>query len=398
MEEDAYVLPCNAEPGLVEPSWLEWYLYAAGFSLVPREFTWWCGMAALSACVANRVWYEKFKGERLTANLFTMLLGPSGVGKNQAIRRAVKRVESAPSGLACANPYRGKMSAQGILTYLAKSKKQNFVWLVTPELAMQVGNGPKAEDFVTHMTEMLDSDQRFQDLTRTHGHHVVHSPCVNWTSGTNYDWLVRSIGRADILGGFFARIFPVPGERVGWRIPRPVFPDDYEAVNQWLEDYVEALLQVEGEMTMTEAGAGLHTWWVNERVEPVDEALWPFYNHGDNLLIKLCMVFALADRRRLDIDYDHVSNAIALYEWVYERLPDVMEYAYRTPDVEKLDLVAAYIKRSAAVEHAHLLRHASNRGVDRAGLDGLVKTLIERGDVRAERGETGRAYRWIGGE
>lgn len=390
-------LPCGLHPG--EPaSWLEWYLHAAGLSLVPPQFHVWCGMAALAACAADRVYYEKFKGEKLTCNLYVMLIGPSGVGKNQAIRRAQKRVEGIES-VERVQPYRGKITAEQLLSRLGDPKQRwgNNIWLVTPELAMEVGNGPKAETFITHMTELFDSDTVVQDSTRTSGHFIIHQPTANWTSGSTQDWLLRSVGKADILGGFFARIFPIPGERSPFRMPKPIFPADYDEVNGWLTQYLNALTWVEGEMTMDTAADELHTWWIETRNEPVDDMLWHFYTHGDNLLIKLAMNLALADDLKLVIEYGHMLNAIALYEWVNAHLPEVLQFAHRTPDTERLDLVLDTVRRWRGdwAAHSDVLRQVSNRGVTREHFESIIKTLVERGEVQCGRGQGSKLYRYI---
>jgi len=390
-------LPCGLQTS-DPPSWLEWYLYAAGLSLVPRSFHAWCGLSAIAACVADRVWYEKFKGERLTANLYVMLIGPSGVGKNQAIRRAQKRVESIPA-VDRVQPYRGKITAEQLLSRLGDRKKKygNFVWLVTPELAMEVGSGPKAESFVTHMTELFDSDTTVQDSTRTSGHFTLERPTINWTSGSTQEWLLRSVGKQDILGGFFARIFPIPGERSPWRLPKPIFPADYDSVNDWLTQYLNSLTWVEGEMVMDDYAEELHAWWIETRPEPTDEMLWHFYTHGDNLLIKLAMNLALADGFKLVIEYHHMQGAIALYEWVLSHLGRVLEFAHYNPEVERLELLADVIRRAAGewVYHSAALRHVSNRGVTKDSFDALLRTLVERGEVQIGSGPGGKVYRWL---
>lgn len=385
-------LPCGVEsstPG----SFHEWYVYSRGYSLVPPQFHLWASIAAVAACVTDRVYYEKFKGEHLTPNIYVGLIGPSGVGKNQAIRPAQKLVEDV-AHTDDVNVYRGKISAEGILTRLGKHKR--YMWLVTPELAMEVGSGPKAESFVTHMTELFDSDTKLQDFTRSSGHFVTERPVMNWTFGTTQEWMLRSIGRQDILGGFFARIFAIPGERSDERIPRPILPLDYDLVREWMVQYLDWLTTVAGPMTLDEHATALHTWWIETRPEPADEMLWHFYTHGDNLLLKLAMNMALADSHKRIIEYAHMQNAITLYEWVYERLGNVLEFAHMTPERERLDLIAAYLQRyeGAYVTHVDLLRFVSNRGMPRDIFKVTLDTLVERGDVRIGKAGDGRGYRW----
>jgi hypothetical protein len=390
------MLPCNLPP-FETPGFLSWFVYAAGLSKVPPQFTLWAGLSALSACMSDRIWFSKFRNEKLYANLYVMLIGPSGTGKNQAWRQAQKLVEKMPSSeQEIVQLYRGKSSAEALISWLGKSKKRNNIWLVTPELALQVGNGPKAESFITHMTELFDGDQTFQDNTRTSGHHTVRNPIIGWGSGTTQDWLLRSVGKQDVLGGFFARICAIPAERSSVRYAKVIYPHDAAEIEGWLSAYLAHLTQITGEFTLDDAADEYHTWWYENRAEPENDLLWHYYEHGDNIVYKLCMVLAASDSYKLVGEYDHMVGAIALYEWVYDRLGKVLEFAHQTPEVEKLEMIARYIEALPAIGHAQLLRAMSARGVTREVLMSNLQTLKERGDVTQLTIGAGRSYRWIG--
>lgn len=377
-------------------------MYAAGLSKVPREFHLWVGISALAATIGDNVWYEKWIDEKLYPNLYVMLIGPSGTGKNQAWRRAIKRAEAMPeSDQKRVNLYRGKVSAEKLLSRLGDKQKAregfavNRTWLVTPELAMQVGSGPKAENFITHMTELMDADQTLQDDTRTSGHFLAKNPLVNWGSGTTQDWLLRSVGKQDILGGFFARICAVPGRRSEVRYAKPIYPAEAREVNAWCSQYLAHLASVTGRFQWDTYADEYHTWWHDNRPEPDNPLLWHYYEHGDNLVHKLGMVLALSDGYKLVGEYEHMVGAITLYEWLYSQLPSVLEFAHRTPEVERLEMVAEFIASAPFVKHADLLRTVSSRGVTREQFIGIIRTLVERGDVAQSDQFGGRSYRWL---
>lgn len=391
------LLPCGLQPN-PSAGFLEWYIYAAGLSKVPSQFHLWAALSALAACMSDRVWFEKFRGEKLYPNLYVMLIGPSGTGKNQAWRRAQRRVElMPPAEFDATQLYRGKSSAEAMISRLAgKGKhKHNNVWLLTPELALQVGNGPKAESFITHMTELFDGDQTFQDDTRTSGHHTIKNPIINWGSGTTQEWLLRSVGKQDVLGGFFARICAIPAERCSIRYPKPIYPHDVDMIDEWLTAFLAHVTTISGPFTLDEYADEYHSWWYENRAEPDNELLWHYYEHGDNIVYKLCIALAMADDFKLVGEYHHMVGAITLYEWVYNNLARVLEFAHRTPEIEKLEIVAEYLRSLPAVGHAQLLRVMGTRGITREVLESNIKTLIERGDISRVTIGGGRSYRWI---
>jgi hypothetical protein len=291
--------------------------------------------------------------------------------------------------------YRGKITAEAMISRLGAKKGVNNLWLMTPELAMNVGSGPKAESFVTHMTELYDTDQTFQDDTRLHGAHKILNPCINWAAGTTLDWLLRSVGKQDILGGFFARICVVPGARSATRYPKPILPPDARQVNEWLTGYLAHLTQVAGEFTWDPDADAYHDWWYTNRREPENPLLWHYYEHGDNLVHKLGMVLALSDGYSLVGSYDHMVNAVALYEWLWRELPGVLEFAHRTPEVERLEMVADAISAVPFIDHVRLLRRMTSRGVTRDQLQAIINTLRERGDVVIKNIGPGRSYQWV---
>lgn len=389
-------LPCGL-PAFDQPGFLDWYLYGAGLSKVPPQFHLWAGIGALAAAVGDRVWFEKFTDEKLYPNLYVMLIGPSGTGKNQAWRRAQRRMEMLPSDEQLAvRLYRGKITAEAILSRLGNKKHGSRIWLVTPELAMQVGNGPKAESFITHMTELFDGDTVFQDDTRTSGQHHITNPVINWGSGTTNEWLLRAVGKQDILGGFFARICAIPGERTPERYAKVIYPHDHREVDAWCSAYLTYLTHVTGRFTWDDAADELHTWWYENRAEPDNPLLWNYYEHGDNMVYKLGMLMALSDQHKLVGEYVHMQAGIALYEWVYGQLGGVLEFAYRTPEVEKLEMVRELIASAPFMDHSRLLRAVTTRGMMRDDLERMVKTLLDRGDITQSNIAGKRSFRWIG--
>ena len=107
-----------AKPSILEETknLIRLYLHHAGDSEIPPEFHLWCCVSMIAACVANRIWLEKFRGKPLYPNLYTALLGPSGIGKGEAIDTALQFVKDNPR----VNVYNGKASPQHLIARLGK--------------------------------------------------------------------------------------------------------------------------------------------------------------------------------------------------------------------------------------------------------------------------------------
>ncbi|MGH7179232.1 MAG: hypothetical protein ACREJC_17780, partial [Tepidisphaeraceae bacterium] len=134
------------------------YLHQCGETEVPTLFHVWACLTTIAASVADRVGLEKFKGKLLAPNLYTVLIGPSGLGKGEAIDTALKFVADNKT----VNAFQGKATAPYLLDYMGKKQSLGGkkvianpkLFLVTPELSMSVGKGDYADAFIKFMTEL----------------------------------------------------------------------------------------------------------------------------------------------------------------------------------------------------------------------------------------------------
>ena len=90
-----------------ERQFIDLYMHMIGRSEVPRRFHFWSAMSLLAACVADRVWVKADIATKIYPNLYVFLVGPSGSGKEQAIKVVLKLVAEQQSKV---NPYAGKMT------------------------------------------------------------------------------------------------------------------------------------------------------------------------------------------------------------------------------------------------------------------------------------------------
>lgn len=378
-------------------NFLQLYLHHCGVSEVPKEFHVWACFSLVAACVADRVYFYKFRDRPLYPNLYTVLVGPSGLGKGEAIDTAMKFV----AGNGKVNYYEGRATAARLVDHLAKLSKQQdaaHMYLVTPELKMAVGTGALAEDFVLKMTEWYKGRAEIQDGTRTAGNSVIKNLCMNWIAGTTRAWMLESLSRSAVEGGFLGRTLTI--ELLKYpdkRHRRPTYPEDYDEVYAHLRARVKMLTHTEGEMVLTTAAERVEQEWYENRPRPADESLWPTWKREHDLMLKLAMVLSLMDSSDLVITRSHMLLAQHFSAVAMRAVPSIVRAASVTRDTMHIEVLRDKLFREKTITPHNLRMWASSR-MPKDRYTAALSLLRELREIQVARGTTGATvFVWMGG-
>ena len=413
-----------------ERQFIDLYMHMIGRSEVPRRFHFWSCMSLLAACVADRVWVKADIATKIYPNLYVFLVGPSGSGKEQAIKVVLKLVAEQQSKV---NPYAGKMTGPAMWEYLSKSgvsevegrgkhktvtTRNPCVYFVTEELGACVRSGDLGQDLIATMTAFYVRPPLMVDGTRQHGFVKLIDPCVNWLAGTTDEWMLRSVPKDAVEGGFVARVQVVRGQRnYAERYPRMIYPEDYEQVRAHLMSRIEDLLALEqGEFTLTDEAMAVHDAWYLNAKPPADSSLLPSFNRADTLIYKLALILAIAEwpgRESVNEDgeivYDckihdrHIKEAISLWDDLVWDMPETMKMANANPQSQDVEIVRKVVKKEESVLRSVLMQKVASRGINKDRLDRALETLLAEESIE-DHSEMGRGnkprvwYTWEGGE
>src|SRR2546425_1209776 len=328
---------------------LDKYVYVAGESETPPQFHKACAIALAAACLQNRVWAATTRHSKLYPNLYTILLAPSGAGKGQAIQYALSYLnddQKAGSGL-----YTGKATGAFLTDFLNMDEGKlddgtTRVFLVYPELANSLGRKDLAQDFVTTMTDLFTGDlPTFMHGTRTKGLVKVGKPCVNWLAGSTKEWLGSTIQATAVEGGFSARCLFIEGQYASVRRWVPEYAADVEAVRLQVENWVQKMLTVGGEMVLSGEAEDLGEMWYTTRERPHFPDSLPSWYRIRELSIKIAMILALAESDRLVIEARHLQDAIAYVEAIKDDERNILDWIGAKPERSDLDYVAHRVER-----------------------------------------------------
>ena len=384
-------------------NFLRLYIHHTGISEIPPIYHVWSCFSLIAACVADRVGFAKFSDRLLCPNLYTLLVGPSGIGKDEAIGY----VESFVSKVTRINYYPAKFTAPHILDRLGKPFRstdgstvlQNTkLFLVTPELSFSVGKGNKADEFVKLMTALYTGKRFIQEGTRMHGEQSIERPCLNWLGGTTREWLFESVSKEAIVSGFFARIAYIEADYdFNKRYVNIIYPPDKVEITEWLQQRVEELAFLEGEFRLTPEAQSIREAWYLDKAAPDDPTLKPLFRRRDDFVLKMAMILSLCDGNSLLIQQRHIIKAQQWWDALQAQMPGLMRAATTHEEGEKLELVRRAIEKRGTILKSSLLKLVGNRGITAEPLREIVTTLQQQGVIKQDVGLRGvTVFTWTG--
>jgi len=390
--------------GKADADFLSLFLSAAGKSEIPKPFLEWAGVSLVAATLNDHVWYEKFPGKKLYPQLYVFLLGPSGLGKGEAIDFALQFIdEDAP----LINIWDGKVSGEGFVDDLAtistdvSHEGRPTALLTMPELAQAIGKGQQADAFVKRMTGWYPPPRRrYKERTRTTGANIdMPSPLVNWLVGTTVEWMVDSITKDAIESGFFARVFAINCPyNLNNRVPDPTVEEQYPALCKAIRTQLRDIADLTGSFRLTKQARAIRHKWYLSRPAPEDTRLLPSWRRQDDLILKLCMVFsAMSGRGDMRITSHEITRAQQYVLRAHHSLPRLLSVAGQTPMTNGLNTVASFIKIAGRIPHSPLLKKLAHRGIHAQEASLHLLALMQQRDIECERLKGGaRVYTWAG--
>lgn len=380
------------------------YRHCAGKSEIPDEYHLWSVISLIAASVADRVHCQKFAESKLFPNLYVMLIGASGGGKDHAVEIVLKLILDNPR----INSYYGKTTAAHFIDFMAHKHKRregaklvvedSKVFFVTPETSWSLGSGHLAEDMVKLLTGLYKGGEfPVREGTRLHGSLEFRNNCINWLAGTTKVWLMKTLTRDDIEGGPLARVVAVnsdydPNVRMWW----PEYPADREEVMKELRSRINELCYITGEFEIEHDAKKIDEQWYMTREMPDDDSMLPSWKRQHDLVLKLSMILSLADDISLVIRSNHVKRAQVLAHEVHKKLPDLISFASVTPETKGLEQVRRMIQRYQRIPRYILMQRLSNRGIDKRKLDDAIELLVQSKQVIRKPSPSGAGliYEW----
>lgn len=396
-------------------NFIDLHVYAAGRWKTPSRFHRWAAISLLAALVEDRVWLNVLDHEPLHPNIWTFLIGGSGVGKDHAIGFALSHLRDEDH--LCRID--GKVTAPGLYDWLEASQKKSGrssapFYLITSDVSEQLPLGPEAKDFTSRVLALYGGRSRvFVDITRGSGTKSIRNPLGNWVAGCTPKWFPNAIDPMIFSSGYIGRSAFIFGEpdMDYFHLSKPALHHDTPEVLDHLRRRVEMYLAIEGLFAVAPEAKIIHDAWLIHLAElarrgdltDIDrETIGRIKTTAE----KLSMIFALADWEAglLIITGDHMKVGINEAEGLMKGARIIAEFAFSNSDSDAAFALRDLIRNVGEITHQNLVRGAMKRGITGRRLKELIEDLVTAGLVIQDKrkpsskgGPWPKIYRWAPG-
>jgi hypothetical protein len=312
------------------PCWIESFTKTFHDIPSPEIFRKWAAISSIGAALERRVVLTG-TGSEVYANLFILLVAPPGVGKTQAIAKAVElwhktgKMKVAPDDITKAS----------LLDHMAECEQ---TWQPSPiELPIHYHSLNVAADefgvlcpahdlsFMSVMNALYDNRALYKESRRgRNGDLVMANPQLSILAGTQPDFMSSLLPPEAWGMGFMSRMVMV---YCGTPVKVDLFKTLKKAETRNLELDLRTICELRGVMQFSEeAQAALVTWYANDLAPaPTHSKLKHYKPRRILTVLKLCMISSAARKNDLIIDETDVERA---RDWLLEAealMPDVFK-------------------------------------------------------------------------
>jgi hypothetical protein len=284
---------------------------------VPAAFHTFCSLVGLAALTRRRVWTYKGEYIRIYPNLYVVLVGPPGCGKNVAMEIVEDLLDRNKIALSAESVTREKLimdinEQQAVLPFLPATDKYSIVspyTILATELSEFLGAG--GIGMISFLTDIY-SRNIYHVRTKNKGNTEIKGPFLNLIAGTTPDWVTNYL-KDDIISGGFSRrcLFLYASGREGSN-PRPRVTPEMRAAWDRVVARSASVGKLAGEYKWTPAAEKFFDAWYPSRKRGSDQNTEGYYETKDIFLIKVAMLVAISDGDELVLDQHHFERALVL--------------------------------------------------------------------------------------
>lgn len=267
-------------------------------------------------------------------NIFMLLVGDSGTGKEQAARRALKWMRRCDPKLFVTNHI---TSAETLIDEMAEAKKKlgddhkgpfpTLLYLGELRNLIEKSKQKGAGTVVSKLCEVYDNPEIWSAKARGQPTSWINDPAFNLLACSNPDWM-KDLDKKDLEGGLGSRVCITPGD------PKP--PDrnwqrpEAEAFQALVERMQSVRLAYPVNQTRRfeitpEANAVLDKWYIKQKSLKQSDSLIRFLGVRDILHVyKTALIHAACDLAG-QIEFRHVQPAIAYVDYLADIRPVVFQ-------------------------------------------------------------------------
>jgi hypothetical protein len=310
------------------PSFLDAFMEYNKNLGVSQKFLLWSAISGVAACLERKVWIKRGS----YPNMFVMLIAGPGVGKSRASGEIVSLLKEV-DGIADMST---QLSGASLVKQLAEAgNKKQFTWegvtfknsslfSYSSEASSTIGDARALSGVKELLTDFYDcrdwsTKHSWNKETLSGGNVPIHNHCLNLLYCSTPNWLMTSLGRSGIAGGFASRIIFVyekqKPDAPQWIDDESDLPENKSFRKKLVQD-LTAISKLQGKFTLSDGFKVVYNnvardASVKEKEDP-EGLMAPYYNRKPFHFQKLCMVLSAQESDSLHITQEHAMAAADL--------------------------------------------------------------------------------------
>lgn len=395
-----------------------WMEYTAVLP-TPTIFRKWAGLGALSCLLARRVWLSQPPLPTAYPNLYVLLVGPPGSGKDVAINPVNDLIKEANEyvGHGKTTYFGGKtISAKGLLERLAcDDAKQALTYkkhdgsestIHFQSVSIVLGElGTFLPEYDTRLISILNDVYNcpidYEETIRDKGASIttIPLPHLSMLLGTQPSFLVTVIPDIAFEMGFPSRMNfvyadknpkqPLRGARLNGKKPQPAL---------WADLVMDAvdIKQMGGEMHTTHAFDELlndfHMYGDEKFPGPSGSRFKDYANRRALHAMKLSMLLSAAESNSQLIEARHFAGAMEMLFEIEKEMPRIFENVIsQRGTMKEMEAIVSLAAEDGKVTHRSIMmKLALTRPPHEA--NGIIEQMIRSGMLLPMEGVTPRMY------
>src|SRR5712664_2830695 len=390
----------GAEPGAYVSrelaDWLTSYLEFTKNSEPPQSYHTWCGLSVIAGALQRKVRLE-WGFEKIYANLYIILAGPSGRTRKGVALGIAKSILSSISGISIApesssgrestvlamkramanyeDPYDGKIKIHCSLTAFSE------------ELSVFLGQGDVK--YLANLTDWYDSTDSWTYETIGRGTDSLQGICFNLAGGTAPDWIQSMLPQEAIGGGFTARIIFIVEEAKGQTVPKHDMTQEELDLREKLIRDLERISYLKGRYFFTPDGEAAYIDWYEKQdalltkgqAAVEDNRFASYCERRATHLRKVMMLMSASRGDSLEISLDDFTRAEATLRGAERKMHRTFGGLGQAKYSEATERVLDYIKMMGTTTRKVLMAKFY-RDVDGPTLHTIEETLVQMGAIK----------------
>jgi len=363
------------------------YLDYTSNSASPESYNSWVFLSMVSSIIGKKS-FIRCNYFNVYPNLYVILASQPGVGKKSTAMRVGRNiVNDAKLEVKYSND---SQTPQALMLEMEKAFKviqtptgamygSSPLTVLASELVSLLFSGPVMVDF---LTDIYDSDRKFEYKTKNMGTVTIKNPCLNILAGVTTDSLNARVIRDATAGGFMSRSIVIYDNNT-----RPSSAFDMPSAaqltaRQKVVDRFAQIGDVYGEMAFTKDAIKLYQLY--EQREDLalqsNQMNIEFRSRKPIHVLKVAMLLA-ASNLTTQINEEHLTHAMTMLERVEDNMKFIHMSSGSHKNAEIHSRIILALGKVTSIDYADILSHFMS-STDEETFEKSVSTLVNVGWIK----------------